>query len=56
MLISLLTPFSLFLHPPTIGEGFKDIMANLKLSYPNMMDVAVPANMVCGMQVPASKA
>ncbi|XP_044473629.1 persulfide dioxygenase ETHE1 homolog, mitochondrial-like [Mangifera indica] len=37
-------------------EGFKDIMANLKLSYPGMMDVAVPANMVCGMQEPASKA
>ncbi|XP_044472686.1 persulfide dioxygenase ETHE1 homolog, mitochondrial-like [Mangifera indica] len=36
-------------------EGFKDIMANLKLSYPKMMDVAVPANMVCGMQELPSK-
>lgn len=31
-------------------ETFKDIMASLKLSYPKMMDVAVPANMVCGLQ------
>lgn len=30
--------------------GFKSIMENLNLSYPKMMDVAVPANMVCGFQ------
>ncbi|KAJ8460738.1 hypothetical protein OPV22_033664 [Ensete ventricosum] len=31
-------------------EAFKSIMENLKLDYPKMMDVAVPANMVCGLQ------
>lgn len=31
-------------------ETFKNIMANLNLSYPKMIDVAVPANMVCGLQ------
>lgn len=31
-------------------ETFKGIMANLNLAYPKMIDVAVPANMVCGMQ------
>ncbi|KAL6144203.1 hypothetical protein ACLB2K_054898 [Fragaria x ananassa] len=31
-------------------EGFEDIMKNLKLAYPKMIDVAVPANMVCGLQ------
>lgn len=31
-------------------ETFKEIMENLKLPYPKMMDVAVPANMVCGFQ------
>ncbi|XP_058727436.1 persulfide dioxygenase ETHE1 homolog, mitochondrial [Vicia villosa] len=31
-------------------ETFKNIMANLNLSYPKMIDVAVPANMVCGIQ------
>lgn len=31
-------------------ETFKNIMANLNLSYPKMIDVAVPANMVCGVQ------
>ncbi|XP_019154047.1 PREDICTED: persulfide dioxygenase ETHE1 homolog, mitochondrial [Ipomoea nil] len=31
-------------------ETFKEIMENLKLSYPKMMDVAVPANVVCGFQ------
>ncbi|KAL3503041.1 hypothetical protein ACH5RR_037490 [Cinchona calisaya] len=35
---------------------FKDIMENLNLSYPKMMDVAVPANMVCGLQDAESKA
>ncbi|XP_059450675.1 persulfide dioxygenase ETHE1 homolog, mitochondrial-like [Corylus avellana] len=31
-------------------ESFKNIMANLNLSYPKMIDIAVPANMVCGLQ------
>ncbi|CAL0310715.1 unnamed protein product [Lupinus luteus] len=31
-------------------ETFKNIMANLNLSYPKMIDVAVPANLVCGIQ------
>ncbi|XP_034700784.1 persulfide dioxygenase ETHE1 homolog, mitochondrial-like [Vitis riparia] len=31
-------------------ETFKDIMENLNLSYPKMIDLAVPANMVCGLQ------
>lgn len=31
-------------------ETFKNIMENLKLSYPKMIDVAVPANLVCGLQ------
>ncbi|KAM7267157.1 hypothetical protein ACFE04_009323 [Oxalis oulophora] len=31
-------------------ETFKGIMANLNLPYPKMIDVAVPANMVCGLQ------
>ncbi|KAG1330487.1 hypothetical protein COCNU_02G004550 [Cocos nucifera] len=31
-------------------ETFKSIMENLNLSYPKMIDVAVPANMVCGLQ------
>ncbi|XP_020233620.1 persulfide dioxygenase ETHE1 homolog, mitochondrial [Cajanus cajan] len=35
-------------------ETFKNIMANLNLSYPKMIDVAVPANMVCGIQSKAS--
>ncbi|GAV78686.1 Lactamase_B domain-containing protein [Cephalotus follicularis] len=37
-------------------ETFEGIMKNLNLSYPKMMDVAVPANMVCGLQDPISKA
>ncbi|KAL9252276.1 Persulfide dioxygenase ETHE1 homolog, mitochondrial-like protein [Drosera capensis] len=37
-------------------ETFKDMMKNLNLSYPKMMDIAVPANMVCGLQDPVSKA
>lgn len=31
-------------------ETFKKIMENLNLPYPKMIDVAVPANMVCGLQ------
>ncbi|XP_034209660.1 persulfide dioxygenase ETHE1 homolog, mitochondrial isoform X1 [Prunus dulcis] len=31
-------------------ETFQNIMENLKLSYPKMIDIAVPANMVCGLQ------
>ncbi|KAI3803544.1 hypothetical protein L1987_31700 [Smallanthus sonchifolius] len=37
-------------------ETFKSIMENLKLAYPKMIDVAVPANMVCGLQDLESKA
>ncbi|XP_051151767.1 persulfide dioxygenase ETHE1 homolog, mitochondrial-like [Andrographis paniculata] len=37
-------------------ETFKNIMANLNLSYPKMIDVAVPANMVCGLQDIEAKA
>ncbi|RLN23858.1 hypothetical protein C2845_PM07G17330 [Panicum miliaceum] len=36
-------------------ETFKSIMDNLNLSYPKMMDVAVPANLVCGIQDPPPK-
>jgi len=31
-------------------EGFTEIMNNLGLAHPKKMDVAVPANMVCGLQ------
>ncbi|KAI6687104.1 hypothetical protein NL676_023932 [Syzygium grande] len=31
-------------------DTFKGIMANLNLAYPKMIDVAVPANLVCGFQ------
>ncbi|CAI0449168.1 unnamed protein product [Linum tenue] len=31
-------------------ETFKSIMENLNLPYPKMIDVAVPANLVCGLQ------
>ncbi|KAM1373694.1 hypothetical protein ACFX2I_024364 [Malus domestica] len=31
-------------------EEFQSIMENLKLAYPKMIDIAVPANMVCGLQ------
>ncbi|XRA96757.1 sulfur dioxygenase [Pycnococcus provasolii] len=31
-------------------DEFIDIMANLGLPYPKMIDVAVPANLVCGIQ------
>eukprot|EP01018_Ginkgo_biloba_P025301 Gb_32128 [translate_table: standard] len=33
-------------------DTFKNIMQNLGLAYPKMIDVAVPANMVCGFQDP----
>nr|ADK13088.1 hydroxyacylglutathione hydrolase [Knorringia sibirica] len=36
-------------------EAFKSIMENLNLAYPKMIDVAVPANMVCGLQDPVAK-
>ncbi|CAK7346655.1 unnamed protein product [Dovyalis caffra] len=36
-------------------ETFKGIMANLNLPYPKMIDIAVPANMVCGLQDPSVK-
>jgi len=32
----------------TLNE-FKDIMSNLNLAYPKMIDKAVPANRVCGL-------
>ncbi|XP_022940875.1 persulfide dioxygenase ETHE1 homolog, mitochondrial-like [Cucurbita moschata] len=35
-------------------EEFKKIMENLNLAYPKVMDMAVPANLVCGLQHPAS--
>lgn len=40
---------------PRLGQGktkqqFKEIMANLKLDYPKQIDVALPANMSCGMK------
>jgi sulfur dioxygenase len=35
------------------GE-FKHIMDNLNLAYPKMIDVAVPSNMVCGIQDPVA--
>eukprot|EP01062_Namystynia_karyoxenos_P063831 TRINITY_DN56630_c0_g1_i1.p1 TRINITY_DN56630_c0_g1~~TRINITY_DN56630_c0_g1_i1.p1 ORF type:complete len:412 (+),score=139.88 TRINITY_DN56630_c0_g1_i1:72-1238(+) len=31
-------------------EEFKQIMADLKLAYPKKIDVALPANLVCGVQ------
>ncbi|KAK6934091.1 Metallo-beta-lactamase [Dillenia turbinata] len=34
----------------TDQETFKDIMGNLKLAYPKMIDIALPANKVCGLQ------
>ncbi|CAL9218831.1 unnamed protein product [Arabidopsis halleri] len=37
-------------------ETFKTIMSNVNLSYPKMIDVAVPANMVCGLQDVPSQA
>ncbi|XWS10814.1 hypothetical protein CRYUN_Cryun38cG0030200 [Craigia yunnanensis] len=37
-------------------ETFKSIMENLNLPYTKMIDVAVPANMVCGLQDLESKA
>ncbi|KAK3011386.1 hypothetical protein RJ639_012456 [Escallonia herrerae] len=46
------------LHNPRLTkdeETFKNIMANLNLSYPKMIDVAVPANMACGFQDTSSK-
>lgn len=36
-------------------ETFKTIMENLNLAYPKMIDVAVPANLICGIQDPPSK-
>jgi sulfur dioxygenase len=35
-------------------EEFKHIMHNLNLPYPKMIDVAVPSNMVCGIQDPVT--
>lgn len=35
-------------------EEFKRIMKNLGLPYPKMIDVALPSNMVCGVQDPVA--
>jgi sulfur dioxygenase len=40
-------------HNPRLGKGkdeFVEIMANLGLAYPKKIDVALPRNMVCGIQ------
>ncbi|CAH8363554.1 unnamed protein product [Eruca vesicaria subsp. sativa] len=46
-------------HNPRLTKDkdtFKSIMSNLNLAYPKMIDVAVPANMVCGLQdLPSSQ-
>ncbi|KMZ63381.1 Hydroxyacylglutathione hydrolase [Zostera marina] len=36
-------------------ETFKNIMGNLNLPYPKLIDIAVPANLVCGLQGQDSK-
>ncbi len=46
---------------PRLGQGktkeqFKEIMANLKLDYPKQIDVALPANMACGLSSNADSA
>lgn len=46
-------------HNPRLGlhktkKEFVEIMANLKLDYPKMIDVALPANKVCGVTNAAS--
>ncbi|KAG6793719.1 hypothetical protein POTOM_002938 [Populus tomentosa] len=48
-------PFTRYMSPDlscrcSIQETFKGIMENLNLAYPKMMGIAVPANMVCGLQ------
>jgi sulfur dioxygenase len=45
------------LHNPRLTKDekeFKRIMQDLGLPYPKMMEVAVPANMVCGIQGPVA--
>jgi glyoxylase-like metal-dependent hydrolase (beta-lactamase superfamily II) len=37
-------------------SGFIELMAELKLAYPKRIDVAVPANLQCGVLVPAARA
>ncbi|KAH7512774.1 hypothetical protein FEM48_Zijuj12G0125900 [Ziziphus jujuba var. spinosa] len=37
-------------------ETYKSIMKNLNLPYPKMIDIAVPANLVCGLQDETPKA
>lgn len=44
---------------PRLGDArdeaeFVSIMSNLKLAYPKRMDVAVPANLSCGVDIPRS--
>lgn len=46
------------LYNPRLSKDektFKSIMENLNLSYPKMIDVAVPANLVCGLQDSSAK-
>ena len=33
----------------TSREGYIELMNNLKLPHPRMMDIAVPANKLCGI-------
>lgn len=47
------------LHNPRLGQGktreqFKEIMANLNLPYPKMIDQALPANQSCGQIAPSN--
>lgn len=44
-------------HNPRLGQGrsksqFREIMANLKLAYPEKIDLALPANQSCGQTIP----
>ncbi|CAJ1957830.1 unnamed protein product [Sphenostylis stenocarpa] len=46
-------------HNPRLSkdeEAFKNIMENLNLPYPKMIDIAMPANMVCGIQTSPKQA
>lgn len=48
-------------HNPRLGQGrtreeFIKIMAELKLAYPKMIDIALPANQACGLRPEATSA
>eukprot|EP00252_Welwitschia_mirabilis_P003427 TRINITY_DN13495_c0_g1_i1.p1 TRINITY_DN13495_c0_g1~~TRINITY_DN13495_c0_g1_i1.p1 ORF type:complete len:285 (-),score=42.55 TRINITY_DN13495_c0_g1_i1:218-1072(-) len=46
------------LYNPRLSKDigtFKSIMENLGLAYPKMIDVAVPSNMMCGLQDPVEE-